>query len=78
MKIPTNTSAGVHRLELRGVDGAGAARVLSSNITIAGTLPRTGSGTPVRAIASFGTFTIAAGLVLLAGRRMRDDPLWPI
>jgi hypothetical protein len=78
--IPSDTTAGSHRLELQGVDGAGAARVLSATITVSqsGTLPRTGSSTPLRALAYVGTFTIGAGLVVLAVRKMRDDPLWPI
>jgi hypothetical protein len=78
--IPANTTSGTHRIELQGVDGAGAARVLSANITVSrsGTLPRTGSSTPLRAVAFVGTFTIAGGLAVVAMRRMRADPLWPI
>jgi hypothetical protein len=78
--IPADTTAGTHRLELQGVDGAGAARVLSATITVSpgGTLPRTGSSMPLRAVAFVGTFTIGAGVVVLAVRKMRADPLWPI
>lgn len=83
--VPASATLGRHTVTASGVDGAGAARVLSATleVTAAGgapagsrdgsTLPRTGLATA--AMAGLGTALVALGTVAVVGVRRRRTSL---
>jgi hexosaminidase len=73
VRIPSNLTAGVHTLQLVGVDPSGARRVLSSQIriTAAGGLPRTGSDAQDALLIALAL--LGAGM-LAEGTRLRRSP----
>ncbi len=75
-RVPTALAAGAHSVELRGVDPAGRARVVSAPFTVAGTSGSFGvTGGDAGGIAALGAAFLFAGAVITSQTRRRRVPV---
>jgi hypothetical protein len=68
VRIPSDTTTGVHRLVARGLGAGGGTREVGVPITVAGTLATTGSD--VARLTLLGVATVALGHAVSGIRRM--------